>query len=201
MARGRRWKGKRMGKVSGGDTAADLGGQVRVQQVEGAGAWRAGVAAPASAWRRERGLAVLGAADRPFSWRAIWEHDKNTRSKTSRGNLICWASDLELGPKVMGALAKGVVVVVRPDVYSLEKHQAMPVCSREMVPIPWASPSVPVRWHGQAPNEDGTHTEGRNTRRRKALGGRRIPSWSSGRHPSLQACYFISPACWSGSSP
>lgn len=57
-----------MGKVSGGDTRADLGGQVRVQQVEGAGAGQAGAAAPASAWRWERGLAGLRTANRPFEW-------------------------------------------------------------------------------------------------------------------------------------
>lgn len=57
-----------MGKVSGGDTTADLGGQVRVQQVEGAGAGQAGAAAPTSAWRWERGLAVLRTANRPFKW-------------------------------------------------------------------------------------------------------------------------------------
>lgn len=71
-------------------------------------------------------------------------------------DFVCWASDLELDPKVMGALVKGGVVSVRSDVCSLEKHRAVSVCSGETAPAPWTLPSVLERGHGHAPYEDDT---------------------------------------------
>lgn len=97
-------------------------------------------------------------ANRPFEWWAhlgIWKEarlEKSVNGTCPKKDRMCRASDLELGPKMMGDIIKDGAVIEQSDAYLLEKHQAVDVpCLQrgDRVTDPWASLSLLVR--GQSP--------------------------------------------------